>query len=113
MPLARKTEEDRVGREVMRLLKIARESAPEAIIDEALGGRTPEVETLTRLARFVRDSFGSGEFPSNPAIGSAVTRKFTGAIRSYLENAGIDERLIEQIVNLPQPKGCVLDELQF
>jgi hypothetical protein len=105
--------EDKVGSEIFRLMKIAKESAPEAILDEALQGRTPDVETLTRLMKFVRDSFGPGEFPSNPALGSAVTRKFTLAVRSYLENAGIDERLTEQIVNPPQPKGCVLDEFQF
>ena len=113
MPLAGKTEENRVGREVMRLLKIARESAPEAILDEALQGRTPDVGTLARLLQFVRTSFGPGEFSSNPPLGSAVTRKFTAAIRSHLEDAGLDEKLIENILNPPRPKGCVLDEFQF
>ena len=96
----------------MRLLKISREASQENLLDEALAGRPKDINTVCRLYRFVRDSFGSEICLNRPELGSEVTRKFWLAISKFLEDAGLDKSEIEKIRDPYKKAGCVLDEFK-
>src|SRR3974390_1826675 len=98
------------GREIMRLLKVSRESAVENLLDDALVGRSKDTDTVTRLFRFVRDNFGPADLPHGQ--GSDVTKKFAKAVAGFLQESGVDSEQISKITNPPPAKGCVLDEFE-
>lgn len=106
--------ENTAGREIFRLLKIAREAAQESLLDEALAGRPKDVNTLCRLYKFVRDSFGPAEspYPRNPALGSETTKKYWLVVSAFLESAGLDQKEIEKVRDPYKNAGCVLDEFK-
>lgn len=104
--------DDKVGAEIFRLLKISRETEGAKILDEALAGRERNVNTISRLYRFVRDSFGPAVSPFRPELDSEVTKKFQKACRDYLQDAGVDEKEIHKILSEPKTRRCVLEEFE-
>jgi hypothetical protein len=80
--------ENKVGREIMRLMAISRDSQ-EKILDEALAGREMTVDSVARLFGFVVKNFGQRE--------SAVTDKFWAACAPFLEEAGVDAKQLNEI----------------
>jgi hypothetical protein len=106
--------ENKVGREIMRLLKISHETVAESLLDEALAGRTKDVATVSRLFNFVRTWFGvaTSPYPNRPEMGSETTRKYEKACREYFEDARVDQKEIGKILGEPNTRGCVLSEFE-
>jgi hypothetical protein len=96
--------EDRVGLEIFRLLKIAKESSEESLLDEALAGRSKDATTVARLWKFIRDSFGSTD-----EAHANVSRKFWKVCRAFLVESGVGEKELATIRE-PYKSGCVLEE---
>jgi hypothetical protein len=111
--MAAEQTENKVGREIMRLLKICREASVENLLDEALAGRTKDTDTVCRLYRFVRDSFGPETlYPNRPELNSETTKKYLKACSAYLEDAGVDEKEIQKLREYGNSSGCVLSEFE-
>lgn len=89
-------ETNKVGREIMRLLKISRETAEQSLLDEALAGRERTVDTVSRLMRFVTTNFGQD--------GSEVTDKFWKVCGPFLSEAGVQEKDLQKI-RVPHPRS--------
>jgi hypothetical protein len=103
---------DKIGIEIMRLLKVSREASEETLLDEALAGRPKDIDTVCRLFKFVRDSFGP-EVGPRPELDSEVTKKFWKAISSYLsDDAGLDEKEMQKIREPYRKSGRVLEEFK-
>jgi hypothetical protein len=100
----------------MRLMKLAREKSIDELLDAAFEGREKTVDNVCRLYVFVDRSFGAGEYPNRPELGSRVTRTFKQACETFLENAGVDKKELEKFRNpLPGEKGfrSVLEEFEL
>lgn len=81
--------ENGLGQEIFRLMKIAREKAGDDLIREALGQREKTVSTITSLMSFITKHFGRD--------GSSTTEKFWMACQPFLEEAGLDDKQMEAI----------------
>lgn len=104
-----------VGREVFRLLKAARETPADKLLDEVLGGRERTIENITKLWSFVSKHFGLGPslHPNRPELGSDTAAKIWTVCRTSLEEAGLGAKQIEKIRNpLPVKRfRSILDEM--
>src|SRR5215469_13523010 len=79
--------DNNVGQEIMRLHKANQNNAtPEALLDEALGGRGKSPESIRKLYSFVLRSFGYG----------STADKYWQACRPHLEDL-LDEKQLEAI----------------
>lgn len=103
---------DKAGIEIMRLLKVSREASEETLLDEMLAGRPKDINTVCRLFKFVRDSFGTDIYPNKAALASEVTRKVWKVVSEFLEESGLDKSEIEKIHEPYKTSGCILDEFK-
>lgn len=95
--------ENTLGQEILRLLKISRETPIEQILDEALEGRPKSVDTVSKLLAFVVKHHGQeGMYPGRPDLDSIVTQRFGDACSEYLAEAGVDAQTIRAI-RYPNP----------
>lgn len=104
-------QENKLGREIMRLMKLSRETPIDDLLDAALEGRSKDADTVCRLFKFVRDWFGP-EKGLRRELDSVTTKQYWLACSAFLKDvAGLDEKQLEEIRN-PRSSGSILDEFR-
>jgi hypothetical protein len=96
--------ENTIWQEQFRLLKLARETPAERLLDEALAGRERTAESVAKLLTFVVRVFGQeGLYPGRPDLDSIVTKRIGDACSEFLSEAGVEKEQIDAI-RYPAPR---------